>query len=233
MFALGYWESSLMLFRFSLVSALLLLAAPALSAEISLASAKLEPIPDATWSDMQGKSYHSEIKGCAQRKDLVLLTVPHWDFKGRAKLGQMIVHKSVGADVLAVFKTLYTDKSYAVERMDLIDIFGGNDRASMTVNNTSAYNCRVVSGSTRLSSHARGLAIDINPFINPFVTSKFTSPPGAEAYDTVKERNALKNKPGMILRNSAVTKAFKAKGWGWGGDWSSLKDYQHFSADGK
>ncbi len=193
----------------------------------------VQPIPDAIWAAMQGNSYHVEIKGCAQRKSLVLVTVPYWDYAGKSQTGQLIVNKTVGQDVLAVFKTLYTDKSYLFERIELIDKYGGNDRASMNVNNTSAYNCRTVSGTLRLSSHARGLAIDINPFTNPYVWKDGTSPPGATAFDTLKERNAAKNKPGMILRNSPIVKAFKAKGWKWGGDWTSTKDYQHFSADGK
>jgi D-alanyl-D-alanine carboxypeptidase len=206
---------------------------PLHAAEISADAAKLQPIPDAVWASMQGKSFHAEVKGCAQRGDLVLLTVPYWNYKGVANIGQLVVHKSVGRDVLEIFKTLYTDKSYVFERVELIDGYGGDDRASMTANNTSAYNCRVVAGSTRLSSHARGLAIDVNPFTNPFVTSKITSPPGSEAFDTPAERTAAKNKPGMILRKGVLAKAFKAKGWSWGGDWSSMKDYQHFSKDGK
>ncbi len=212
---------------------LIAFALPAPAAEISAASAKMQPIPDAVWASMQGKSYHADVKGCAQRDDLVLLSVPYWNYKGAAKMGELVVHKSVGAKVLDVFKTLYTDKSYRFERIERIDRFGGDDRASMTVNNTSAYNCRVVAGSSKLSAHAKGLAIDINPFTNPFVTSKVTSPPGSEAFDTPAERSAAKNQPGMILRSGVLVKAFKAKGWAWGGDWSSYKDYQHFSANGK
>jgi hypothetical protein len=217
-------------FIFAVLGALSL---PAFAAEITASSAKLQPIPDAVWASMQSKSYHADIKGCAQRTDLVLLTVPYWTYNGQAKLGELVVHKSVGAAVLDVFKTLYTDKSYRFERIELIDRYNGDDRASMTVNNTSAYNCRVVAGSSKLSAHAKGLAIDINPFTNPFVTSKITSPPGSEAFDSLGERNAAKNQPGMILRSGVLVKAFKAKGWTWGGDWTSYKDYQHFSANGK
>lgn len=209
------------------------LSAPVFAAEISGAMAQAQSIPDNVWASMQNKSYHADIKGCAQRDDLVLLSVPYWDYQWQAKMGALVVHKSVGAEVLDVFKKLFTDKSYAFERIERIDKFGGDDRASMVVNNTSAYNCRVVAGSNRLSSHAKGLAIDINPFTNPFVTSKLTSPPGSEAYDTPTERATLKDKPGMILRKGALVKAFAAKGWKWGGDWTSLKDYQHFSKDGK
>jgi hypothetical protein len=201
--------------------------------DISVDAAKMQAIPEEVWVGMQNKSFHSDVKGCAQRADLVLLSVPYWDYRGQAKMGELVVHTSVGAEILEVFKTLYTDRSYAFDRIERIDVYDGDDRASMTANNTSAYNCRLVAGSNRLSSHAKGLAIDINPFTNPFVTSKLTSPPGAEAYDTPAERLALKGKPGLILRRGVLTKAFAAKGWKWGGNWTSLKDYQHFSKDGK
>jgi hypothetical protein len=193
----------------------------------------VQPIPDDVWKSMQGKSYNTKIKGCALREDLVLLTLPYWNFKDEAKTGQMIVNKSQGDTVRDIFVRLYEDKSYKIERMQLIDAFGGDDRASMNANNTSAYNCRLVSGSTRLSSHAKGLAIDINPLINPYVWKKGTSPPGGKKWDTVAERKAAKDQPGMILSDSPITKAFKAKGWGWGGEWNNSKDYQHFSADGR
>jgi hypothetical protein len=216
-----------------LISFCVAMSSPLLASDVSVEMAKMQAVPDDIWASMQGKSYHADIKGCAQRKDLVLLNVPYWNYQGQARMGELIVHRSVGADVLSVFKTLYANKSYAFERIERIDTYDGNDRASMLKNNTSGYNCRVVAGSTRLSSHARGLAIDINPFTNPFVTKTLTSPPGAEAYDSLAEREAAKNAPGMILAKGALVKAFKAKGWKWGGDWKSLKDYQHFSKDGK
>jgi hypothetical protein len=214
----------------AVAGAVLLCSAPSFAAE---PQGKIQPIPDATWAAMQGKSFNTVVKGCAQRDDLVLVSVPYLNFKNEKKQGQLIVHKSVGATVLKIFTDLYTDKSYQIERMELIDVFGGNDRSSMNANNTSGYNCRVVSGSTRLSSHARGLALDINPLINPYVWRKGTSPLGGKPFDTPKERNAAKNQPGMILSSSAITKAFLNAGWGWGGNWTSSKDYQHFSADGR
>ena len=182
---------------------------------------------------MQGLSYNTKMKGCAQREDLRLLTLPYWNFKGESKTGQLIVHKKAAKAVSNIFEKLHADKSYKIERMQLIDAYGGNDRASMSANNTSAYNCRLVSGSKRLSNHALGLAIDINPLINPYVWKKGTSPLGGKPWDTPAERKAAKDQPGMILPDSAITKAFKAAGWGWGGAWSGTKDYQHFSIDGR
>ncbi len=182
---------------------------------------------------MQDKSFNPRIKGCAQRRDLRLLSLPFRDFSGAVKQGQLIVHRRVARDVRNVFVQLFTDKSFAIARMDLIDAFNGDDDASMAANNTSGYNCRRVSGSARLSSHARGLAIDINPLVNPFVSRRGTSPKGGEAWDTAEERGKVADQPGLILPGSAITRAFKSRGWGWGGDWRSSKDYQHFSADGR
>jgi hypothetical protein len=212
---------------------LMLFAAPLKAAEVTAASAKIEPVPDLIWSFMEGKSYNTKLKNCAQREDLVMLTVPYWNFKKEAKIGHLIINRSQAETVKDIFVRLYTDKSYQFQQIKLVDEFGGDDRTSMNANNTSAYNCRLVSGSDRLSSHAKGLAIDINPLINPYVWRKGTSPLGGKKWDTLKERQAAKDEPGMILADSPIVKLFKAKGWGWGGDWTNSKDYQHFSADGR
>ena len=212
----------------------LFIPSPARAQENTNTGTVITPIPDAVWAAMQGKSFNPAIPGCAQRGDLRLLTLPYRDFSGAEKTGQLIVQTSVAADVRDVFVSLYTDNSFAIARMDLVDEFGGDDDASMAANNTSGYNCRKASGSRRLSSHALGLAIDVNPLVNPFVWKKGTSPKEGEPFDTPAERQAAAGKqPGLITANSAVTLAFKAKGWTWGGSWTSSKDYQHFSADGR
>ncbi len=213
---------------------LIIAATPAAAGGRPDHEATISPIPDAVWAAMQGKSFHPAVKGCAQRRDLRLLTLPYRDFAGREKMGQVIVHATVAADVRDVFVAVYRDKSFAIARMDLIDVFGGDDAASMAANNTSGYNCRKASGSRRLSSHALGLAIDVNPRVNPFVWRKGTAPKGGEAFDTPGERAAAEgHQPGLITATSAITRAFKSKGWTWGGTWTSSKDYQHFSADGR
>jgi hypothetical protein len=35
-------------------------------------------------------------------------------------------------------------------------------------------------------------------------------------------------RPGTITGDSFIVKFLKERGWTWGGDWTSLKDYQHF-----
>lgn len=216
-----------------LAAAVLVLAVPCASAQEDATTGTISAISDAVWAVMQGKSYNPRIKGCAQRKDLRLLTLPYRDFAGMTHKGQLIVHRRVAADVRDVFVALFDDRSFAIEKMALVDAYGGDDEASMADNNTSGYNCRQASGSSRLSSHARGIAIDVNPLINPYVWRKGTSPPGGQAWDEPAEREAQRGQAGLILPDSALVSAFKAKGWVWGGSWTSSKDYQHFSADGR
>lgn len=216
-----------------LAAAVLVLAVPCASAQEDATTGTISAISDAVWAVMQGKSYNPRIKGCAQRKDLRLLTLPYRDFAGMTHKGQLIVHRRVAADVRDVFVALFDDRSFAIEKMALVDAYGGDDEASMADNNTSGYNCRQASGSSRLSSHARGIAIDVNPLINPYVWRKGTSPPGGQAWDEPAEREAQRGQAGLILPDSALVRAFKAKGWVWGGSWTSSKDYQHFSADGR
>lgn len=216
----------------SLIASLasLVLTTPAVAE--ALPASSISPIPDAVWTEMQGKSFNPAVKGCAGRDELRLLVLPYRDYEGKTQQGRMIVHRDVAEVVQSVFLQLYADNSFAIAKMELIDAFGGDDDASMAANNTSGYNCRAAAGSARLSSHARGIAIDVNPRTNPFVRKGTTSPPAGEDLDTPEEREAHASAPGLISATSAITKAFAAKGWTWGGTWKSSKDYQHFSADG-
>ena len=95
-------------------------------------------------------------------------------------------------------------------------------------NNTTAFNCRPVRGATSYSEHAYGLAVDVNPFQNPYLKGDLVLPELASAY-----RDRARHRPGMILPRGPVVRAFARIGWGWGGDWTSLKDLQHFSANGR
>ena len=130
---------------------------------------------------------------------------------------------------MEIFNELYKAE-YRLESVVLIDNFGGDDTASMCADNTSCFNYRVVEGSTSLSKHARGLAIDVNPFYNPYIVfgkgeggSDYISPPGSEIYADRLASFAYK-----IDENDLCYRLFKAHGFVWGGDWNSCKDYQHF-----
>ena len=148
-------------------------------------------------------------------------------FRGRASRGAIVVHNSVARDVVSVFRRLYRAR-FPVRRMQPIERYGGDDFASIEADNTSAFNCRPATGSSRWSEHAYGRAIDINPLENPYVSGGRTSHRGSVRYlDRSRERR------GMAVEGGALVRAFDAVGWGWGGRWSSVKDYQHFSPSGR
>ena len=157
-----------------------------------------------------------------------LLTLTHWGFDGRTRQGELVVAADVADGVVEVFRTLF-DARFPIESLRLVDEFGGDDDRSMAANNTSAFNCRHATGSTRWSEHAYGRAIDINPLQNPYVTSSggVLPPEGAAHVD----RDAAT--PGLVTADGPVVAAFRDIGWGWGGHWSSGKDYQHFSSTGR
>lgn len=186
-------------------------------------------IDDATWRAMQGKSWHPGL-GCPERSQLALLKIPYIDFFGKDQLGEMVVAKSVSVEVLQIFAELNRNR-FPVASMRLIDAFGGRDLASMTANNTSAFNCRATTGGSRLSEHSFGTAIDINPIQNPYVAGLRILPVAGQQFGSPKAR--LDAKQGLLLEGDSTVKVFAAKGWKWGGSWSSIKDYQHFSKSGR
>ena len=109
-----------------------------------------------------------------------------------------------------------------------VERYGGDDHRSMAADNTSAFNCRFVAGTSRWSQHAYGRAIDLNPLENPYVDGSHVSPAAGMPF-----ADRTRPRPGMVLAGGAVVRLFAAHGWGWGGSWSGARDYQHFSATGE
>lgn len=157
-------------------------------------------------------------------RDLRLVTVTHRGFDGKTKTGKLVVHEDVAGNMVAVMRRLYQAR-YPIRRMRLVDAYGASDFRSIEADNTSAFNCRYVDGTTRWSEHAYGMAIDVNPIENPYVSGGTTSHAASRPY-----LDRSKRKKGMIHAGDAVVRAFRSIGWGWGGYWSGVKDYQHFSA---
>ncbi len=184
-----------------------------------------QEIPQEVFARMDGVSYvENEDIALADLRYLRLLYV---GFDEQTHVGELIVHASIADTILEIFQTLY-ENGYQIEKMRLIDDYGGDDHASLLDNNTSAFNYRVVEGSKKLSRHAYGLAIDINPFYNPYVTYpggvEHISPEGSEPY---ADREA--DFPHKIGKDGDLCwQLFSQHGFTWGGDWKSLKDYQHF-----
>lgn len=159
-------------------------------------------------------------------EDLRYVTVSYHGFAGEVAQGEVVVHADAADDIVTVFHALW-DAGYPVRSMRLVDDFGASDDASMDADNTSAFNCRAVTGGTGWSEHAYGRAIDINPRENPYVVGRHVAPSAGAAF------SGRPDLPGVIHDDDLVVRAFASVGWGWGGDWSSPTDYQHFSATGR
>jgi hypothetical protein len=157
------------------------------------------------------------------RADLVLVDVRYYSFDGRAHQGQLLIHKDLRREVEEIFVELAKSK-FPVAKVIPVSKYGFSDELSMEDNNTSGFNYRAIAGTTKLSNHALGQAVDINPLLNPYIRNGMVEPRGAK-YDP--------NVPGTIVAEGVVVMAFKKRGWSWGGDWNSLKDYQHFEKPGK
>ena len=183
-----------------------------------------EPLSDDVISRITGISYVDNPN--ISLDDLRYLSLLYVDFNGDTKHGEMICNKSIAQDLLEIFYELYNN-DYRLESVKLIDEFDGDDTKSMLANNTSCFNYRVVEGSKKLSNHAYGLAVDINPFYNPYITYKDDvtkiSPAGSEAY-----ADRTLDFPYKIDENDLAYKLFTQHGFKWGGNWNSVKDYQHF-----
>jgi hypothetical protein len=160
-------------------------------------------------------------------RDLRLVTARYVGFDGHTHTGRLIVHHDVAADVASVLGRLYAAK-FPIRRMVPVDAYGASDFRSIEADNTSAFNCRYVDGTTRWSEHAYGRAIDINPIENPYVSGGRTSHTASRPY---LDRTLCRR--GMACPANVLVRAFKGIGWGWGGDWTGTKDYQHFSASGR
>jgi D-alanyl-D-alanine carboxypeptidase len=186
--------------------------------------AKSSRISPALKARMKGKSWH---KGCpVPIKRLRLLRLSYHGFDGERHVGRLVLNKDAVDAVTSALETAY-EAGFKIHRMYLVDRYDAKDRRSMRADNTSAFNCRYVAGTTSWSQHAYGRAIDINPVENPYVSGDHVSPRKGRPY-----ADRSRHHKGMIHRRGATAKAFKGAGWGWGGNWSSAKDYQHFSSTG-
>ncbi len=217
---------------------------------------KSQPLSNGEVARMRRSGSYKD--GCpVSPEQLRLLTIPHWNFHKKIQIGVLVVQASVAEEALDIFQDLRR-ASFPIEKMRLIDEYEADDEASMRDNNTSAFNCRPITGTTgTFSKHSYGTAIDINPVQNPYLKIKNA----AELSWDVDERQLphqltlfcqrlpdrcqilpaegvryLKRdrQAGVIVRGDAVHRAFSRRGWTWGGDWPSSRgtglrtDYQHF-----
>ena len=182
------------------------------------------PITDEIFRRIYGSSYKADCT--VPREDLRYLHVLHKDIDGAEHEGEMIVNRRIAGDVLDIMRQLY-ESGYPIEKIRLIDEYGADDEASMEDNNSSSFNFRFISHTATVSKHGLGLAVDINPLYNPYVKTvdgaRSVEPANAEAY---LDRDAVF--PYKIEKDDLCIRLFAEKGFEWGGDWTSVKDYQHF-----
>ena len=166
--------------------------------------------------------------GCpVGREDLAWVRLTYRGFDKARHSGEMLVNGSVARDLVEVFRRLYR-ANFPIESMGIARLEDLDAPPTGDGNVTGSFACRPVRGGATFSQHAYGLAVDVNPFQNPYHRADVVLPELASAY---LQRRWLR--PGMIGPDGPVVRAFAAMGWEWGGEWSSLKDYQHFSVNGR
>jgi hypothetical protein len=166
-------------------------------------------------------------QGCPVRADqLDWIRLTYIGFDGQRHTGELLAHEDVSADLVKVFRALWKAR-FPIEEMRITEARELDLDPTGDGNNTGAFVCRPMFGSSAFSEHAYGLAIDVNPFQNPYHRGEVVIPELASAYLDRHDK-----RPGMILDGGAVVSAFDRIGWTWGGRWRSLTDLQHFSRSG-
>lgn len=185
----------------------------------------IQEISDSVFARMQGKSFpaHCTVK----RSDLRYLQVLHVDADGETHRGEMVCNKAIAEDLLEIFQELYR-QHYPIERMRLIDDYDADDERSMQDNNSSSFCYRVVEGSTKLSKHAQGMAVDVNTLYNPCVRKRKDGTVLVQPSTAKRYTNRSRKFPYKIVEGDLMFRLFTERGFQWGGHWKSLKDYQHF-----
>lgn len=184
----------------------------------------ISEIPDTIFEFMQGRSYKADCT--IPRSDLRYLIILHRNMDGQAVVGELVVNKEISADILDIMRELY-ELNYPIEQVRLVDYYEGDDELSMAANNSSAFNWRTQTGSSaKISKHASGMAIDINPLYNPYYRFPYvneTVSPGGDLY-----MDRMWEFPFKIDEDDDCYRIFTEHGFKWGGSWNSLRDYQHF-----
>lgn len=182
---------------------------------------RVEAVP----ADVLARSSWSEA--CPVTVDeLAYVTVSHFGFDGEFHTGELLVNAAVAEDVVGVFRKLHGAR-FPIEQMRVIRAEEIDAPPTGDWNDTTSFVCRPAVGSNGWSQHAFGLAIDINPFHNPYAKGDLVLPELASVY---VDRSDVRT--GMITDGDVVVNAFAEIGWAWGGNWRTLKDWMHFSQSG-
>ena len=183
------------------------------------------PIPDAVWQRMQGKTYKKNpYIGRAHLRHIRAL---HWDLDGQIHLGEMICNKLIADRLVRILRQLF-DAKYPIQKMLLPEVYDADDEMQMRNNNSSCFCYRAVGGSSKLSKHALGLAVDINTLYNPYYKDLADGTRCVRPSTAAKYCDRTKTFNYKIDHDDLCYRLFTEAGFAWGGDWKSCKDYQHF-----
>lgn len=183
--------------------------------------AEIRAIPDDVRARIEGCSWRPSEARCPPLPELAYVTLDHVTFDGGVTRGELVVAAAVAPRAVELFRRLYV-LGFPIRQMKLVDDYGADDDRSMSADNSSAFNFRVIAGTDILSQHALGRAIDINPVENPWRKPDRILPPEGIPY---ADRTNVR--PGMIVRPGPVVALFDEQGWEWGGDWRHAFDDHH------
>lgn len=207
-----------------ILAAILIMLMPAESAA-EPGDAALPPyfaFSTAVTSQQLGTSWRA---GCpVPPEDLRLIVLLHVGMDGHAHAGQLVVHRDIAGEVSVIFGELYRMR-YPIDKLRTVDNYGADDEKSMEDNNSSAFNCREITGGGGWSKHSYGRAIDINTRINPYVSADGSVVLPTNGTEYVDRSQHV---PGMLHAGDPAVRAFTDRGWTWGGSWTDPIDYQHF-----
>lgn len=181
-------------------------------------------ISDSLFNKIKRKSYKDN---CAvPLSELRYVHVLHWNFAGRESEGELICSKKIAEKLVFIFRGLYKAR-YQIEKIRLVDEYGADDELSMRDNNSSCFNFRFISHTNKVSMHGAGLAVDINPLYNPYI-KKVGGKDIIEPLTGAFYVDRTQKFPHKIDHDDLCYKLFISQGFEWGGDWTGVKDYQHF-----
>ncbi len=204
---------------------LLLMISCLLAVGVEAQEFSVQPIPDSVFKRMQGRSWP---EGCTMRlSDLRYLRLSYVDDEKKEHVGEMVCNKAIAGDLVEIFRELYRQK-YPIQRIRLIDDYEADDERSMRDNNSSCFCYRKVSGTTKLSKHAQGMAVDINTLYNPYVRTGKDGHRIVEPATATKYVDRRKSFPYKIEKGDLLYRLFLQHGFKWGGSWRTMKDWQHF-----
>ena len=184
-----------------------------------------QPIPDGVWARMQGRTYRDNPH--IGRSDLCYLRLLHWDMQHHIRQGEMVCNRIIASRLVTIFRQLY-EARYPIGQMVLPDVYDADDERQMQANNTSCFCYRQVAGSQKLSKHARGLAVDLNPLYNPYFRVRADGTRFVQPSTALRYCDRRRSFPCKITRSDLACRLFRQHGFEWGGDWTTCKDYQHF-----